>query len=775
MIKQNWNKAWLFNKYGESKYRRVDLPHDAMLEEKRVPDLENGSASGFYPGGKYIYQKTLRADEALITKTVLLEFEGVYMDSDVYLNDERVGGHYYGYTNFFVDLTGKLKCGLNFIEVVADNTKQPNSRWYTGSGIYRNVNLYVGGKEHFIPTETKITTLSLSPARILVESQPSDSACIVTATVKKNGKAVAKGKGSRCEITIPQADLWSAEQPNRYELILILKKDGKTVDKEIIPFGLREIVWNAEEGLKINGNSVKLKGGCIHHDNGLLGACENKKAACRKIRKLKEFGYNAIRYSHYPISKDMLDACDELGMYVVEESFDQWHIPQTKYDYSTHFDEQCYEDLSALIRKDYNRPSVIMYCVGNEISDVGLPGADKTCERLVSFIKKFDKTRPVTLANNALLTALSVKAAEKKQTAGSKEVNDVVAALAEAAKSLTPEYVEAIAGNVFEKIDIVGYNYTEGLYKRTHELQPDRVILSSETFPSKIGRNWKLVESLPYVIGDFMWTAWDYIGEAGVGMPFYGSSRAPFSKPYPCMLASCGSFDITGYPEVQAYYTAIVWGQYVKPYIAVRPLNHSGEEYTVGKWRLTDAIHSWSWNGCEGKEAEIEVYGNGDEIELFKDGISLGRKQFEDCRAFFKTEYSPGTLKAVMYKDGKETETDMLTTAGAETVLNVEAEDTVIKSDGDVTWLNISLTDKSGIVKPLEEKKITVSVTGAAQLKGLGSANPSTEESYLSDSVTTYYGRAQAIIESKKIAGKIKVTVTSEKLSSVTIEIESRK
>lgn len=775
MKKQLWNNDWQFKKEGEHKYRKINLPHDAMLEEKRVPDLENGSASGFYPGGKYFYRKELIVSEKLINKTVVMEFEGIYMNSDVYLNGIRVGGHYYGYSNFFVELTNKLQLGSNLIEVVADNSMQPNSRWYTGSGIYRNIYLYTGEKVRFVIDDIKVTTLSLNPAVIGVAVATTSLDGDIKVIVKRNGKRVASGNGNWCKIKIPNAELWSAEHPNLYELHLTLENDGLVFDELDIKFGLRQIQCNAKEGLKINGEVIKLKGGCIHHDNGLLGACENKKAAYRKVRKLKAVGFNAIRYSHYPISKDMLDACDELGMYVIDETFDQWRIPQTKYDYSTHFDSQWDNDLAALIRKDYNRPSIIMYCIGNEISDVGLPNADKTCEQLVTFIRKYDNTRPITIANNALLTVLSVKAAEKKQTAGSKDVNDVVAALAEAAKSLTPEYVESIAGNVFDKVDIVGYNYTEGLYKGTHELNPERVICSSETFPSKIGANWKLVESLPYVIGDFMWTAWDYIGEAGVGMPFYGSKQAPFSKPYPCMLANCGCFDITGYPEVQAYYSTIVWGQYDKPYIAVRPLNHAGEDYTVGKWRLTDAIHSWSWNGCEGKQAEIEVYGNGDEVELFKDGISLGRKQFENCRAFFNTEYSAGELKAVMYKDETEVSSDMLTTAGKETILTVEPEQTVLTPDGDITWLNVALTDSNGIIKPLEERKVTVKVSGAGKLKAIGSANPSTEESYLSDSFTTYQGRMQAIIESKKVSGKIKVTVSAEGLTPVTVEIENRK
>lgn len=774
MEKVIFNDGWRFYKFGyEDAMKEVNLPHDAMQEEKRAP--EYGSASGFFPGGKYVYEKTWMVDADIVQKAVCLEFEGVYENSSVYVNEKKVGGHVYGYTNFFVDLTDKLCVGKNTVKVIADNSAQPNSRWYSGSGIYRNVNLYTGSIDHIVPDGVRITTLSLQPTVIRVQCETTSKSAQVSVHILKDGQSIANGNGRDLTIEISRAKFWSAESPELYELKLELTENGKTIDTHTEHFGIRLLGWSAKNGFTVNGESVKLKGGCIHHDNGLLGACENEKAAYRKIRKMKTFGYNAIRYSHYPVSKAILSACDSLGMYIIEESFDQWHIPQTKYDYSIHFEQEWKDDLCAMIRKDYNHPSVIMYCIGNEISDVGLPGADETCGRLADFVKSQDASRPVLLANNALLSVLSVKAAEKKQTAGSQEVNDTVAALAEAAKGLTPTYIESIAGNVFDKVDIVGYNYTPGLYEGTHELKPDRVILSSETFPANIAKNWAIAKQLPYVIGDFMWTAWDYIGEAGVGMPFYGSRQAPFSKPYPCMLAYCGSFDITGYPESQAYYTAIVWGQYDKPYIAVRPLHHSGEDYTVGKWRLTDAVHSWSWSGCEGKQAEIEVYGNGDEVELMQDGVSLGRKTLTEFRANFTTTYSAGELKAVLYKDGKETAIDVLKTAGSDTELTVRAEDTTLRTGGDITWVNIAVTDSCGTAKPLDNRKITVKVEGAATLKAIGSANPETEESYLSDSVTTYYGRAQAIIESKKTAGKIKVTVSAEGLAPVTIEKESKK
>lgn len=775
MKKTNWNNGWYFYKDGEEQNKRLlDLPHDAMIEEKR--SVENGNASGFFPGGKYIYEKTLIASEELLDKTVVLEFEGVYMNSTVILNDEKVGGHIYGYTGFFVELTGKLKVGENLIKVIADNSLTPNSRWYSGSGIYRDVNLYVGNKEYFIPNGIRVTTVSLNPAIVRVECETTGAGTEITAQIKRNDTVVAVGKGKDFSVEIPDALVWSAEEPNLYELCLSLEKDSAVLDVETVTFGIRQLAWNAVDGFTVNGKTVKLKGGCIHHDNGLLGGCESKKATYRKIRKLKEFGFNAIRYSHYPASKAVLEVCDELGMYILDESFDQWKVPQSKYDYALSFDVEWQKDLSALIRKDYNHPSVIMYCIGNEITDVALLHGKAIAKMLYDFVQGRDATRAIIIANNGLLNVLTVKVAEQKAKAetkenvGSSDANEIVAQLPKIMESLTAEMLEGIAGGVFETVDIVGYNYGNNLYEKTHEMFPERIILSSETFPARIGKNWAQVESNSYVIGDFMWTAWDYIGEAGVGLPFYGTKQAPFSKPYPCMLAGCGSFDITGFPESQAYYSAVIWGAYKKPYIAVRPVHKSGEDYVLGNWRLTDAINSWSWKGQEGKTAEISVYSIGSTVELILNGESLGKKPLEYCRADFTAEYKKGTLAAISYDEsGKEIDRSELTSAEDEIVITAIAEETEIK-EKDFTYINVSLTDKKGNVQMLCDRKVYVKVEGAGRLRAVGSGNPLTEESFLGGAYTTYYGRMQAVVEGTG-KGEIKVAFSADDIPETHIVV----
>lgn len=789
MKKERINQGWDFCKEGqEDNVRSIDLPHDAMLLEKRNPDIENGSATGFYPGGKYIYKKSLFGEEEYRGKKTLVEFEGVYTNPTVYLNEEEVGSWKYGYTNFYIDLTGKLKIGEeNELKVLVDNSKTPNSRWYSGSGIYRPVNIWTSSSNSINPEGIKVKTITTDPAVIEVNIEADiEDGIEILCTVAKDGTIVAEGKGGNLTLIIPEAKLWDAENPNLYTLKTVLKQGEQIVDTAETRFGIRTIKWNSKQGLQINGETVKLRGGCVHHDHGPLGACAYDKAEYRRIKKLKEFGYNAIRYSHNPAGKNFLDICDEIGMYVMDETFDQWKISQTKYDYAQYFDDEWQKDVTALVSKDYNHPSVIMYCIGNEISDTGLPHGAVISKVLNEAFHQLDNTRPTTIAINGMLSVLAAKQAKKmadlekedkvkskEKSVGSTEFNDIVAMLPQILASITPENLEGLIGECIRDIDIVGYNYGSNLYQKTHEMIPDRVILSSETFPSRIASNWDIVNKNDYVIGDFMWTAWDYLGESGVGKPVYGNTKAPFSKPYPCLTASCGSFDLTGYPEVQAYYTAILWNVYKKPYIGVRPLQHVGEEYTLGNWRLSDALNCWTWPGHEGKNAEIEVYSIGESVELINDGVSLGKKKLESCRANFEAEYKPGKLEAISYNtNGVEISREELITAGEDTKITITSEETYITADGeDLAFISVNVTDDVGSIKMMEDRKITVIVEGEGTLLAVGSGNPETEESFLDGTYTSWHGRVIGIVKSTKKAGKIKVTAFAENLESVSIEI----
>ncbi len=782
MKKKRMNKNWLFWKEGkEQEVARVNLPHDAMILEKRDPELENGNASGFFPGGKYIYTKIIYGKPEYANQTIQLEFEGVYMNSKVYLNDELIGGWIYGYTNFFVDLTGKLRLGEdNELKVIADNSQTPNSRWYTGSGIYRPVNMWIGGEQYIPPEGVKIRTVSYCPAVIEVQVSVREEAGEIVNTVMEGGKVIAKAIGSKVKIEIPDAKLWDDEHPYLYTLKTELKNEEVVIDEAENRFGVRVLAWDSKKGLQINGKTIKLRGGCIHHDHGIIGACAYDEAERRRVRKLKEFGFNAIRYSHNPAGKNFLDVCDELGMYVMDETFDQWKLPQSPYDYAMYFDNEWKKDVNALISKDYNHPSVIMYGIGNEITDTGLPFGADIARMLQTEFKKQDDSRPTVLANNAMLTTLAAMQAKKKaerneeeETAvGSSDVNDIVTLLPKIMASITPKSIEELASGCFEAVDIVGYNYGQNLYEGTHEMKPDRVILSSETFPCKMADNWRMVEEHEYVIGDFMWTAWDYLGEAGVGLPVYGTTQAPFSKSYPCLSAACGSFDLTGYPEAQAYYAAILWRKYKKPYIGVRPVNHSEEEYTLGQWRLTDALNSWTWDGCEGKKSEIIVYSIGKEVELFQDGISLGKKMLDQCKAEYETTYKPGKLEAVSFdEEGFEIARTELVTTGADTELRIFPEETEISVTDELVFVPIHVTDEKGQIKMSTDKRIQVTVDGGGELLALGSGNPETKESFSKDVYASWHGRVLAVVRNKGAEGVIRVTASANGAENATAEI----
>jgi beta-galactosidase len=799
MLKERLNSGWIFyNVRDESNKILVNLPHDAMLTEKRLPGLTNGHSTGYFPGGKYVYTKTLFGKSEFDNKTVIIEFEGVYMKSKIYLNGEEIGGRIYGYSNFYVDLTDKLLIGQdNEIKVIVDNTQTQNSRWYSGSGIYRDVNIFVGNKNHIELDGLRIVTKSVKPAvlGIEVKAVKEESMDILTEIIK-DGRTVASGKGDMCEIMVPNAELWDAENPNLYEVKVTLLDNGRIVDEVRDHTGIRKLEWNSKNGFLVNGKSVKLRGGCIHHDNGPLGASSFEKAEYRRIKIMKEAGFNAIRYSHNPANKAVLDACDELGMYVMNEAFDTWRNKKSDYDYGLYFDAEWEKDVTSMVMKSLNHPSVIMYSIGNEILELGKPEGLDISRKIHNLCKKLDPTRPTVNCMNVMLIGMAALgfAVNKSDTtvddivdpylegrnskaAGSALANILITLLPLLPKVFgSPKRIDKLAKEAFDTVNIVGYNYAEHSYKKHNKWHPERVIVASETFPKHIARNWNLVKEIPNLIGDFMWTGWDYLGEAGIGVTEYGKSSGAFTKPYPCIGAGVGAIDITGFIETQGYYSMIVWNLYKKPYISVRPVNKSGEKFFLGQWRGTDAVHSWTWTGQEGRNAEIEVYSIGETVELIQDGKSVGKHRLKDYKARFKTVYRPGKLVAVSYDDfGKEIARSELKTAADETVLKVLPEETVIKADGqDLAYIPVHITDNAGITKMLVDRQVKVEVEGVGILAGVGSGNPITEEQFTGNSYTTYQGRMIAVVRSNGEKGQIKVTFSAPELESKEITILAR-
>ena len=771
MKRQDFNSGWSFRKQGDAQRRIICLPHDAQIEEPRSPEASNGG-HGYFPGGVYLYEKAFHAPAEWKGKTVFVEFEGIYRNSTVLLNGAEIGGHRYGYTGFVAELAGLRFGEENTLCVVADNSQLPNSRWYTGAGIYRPVWLYVGERTHICREGVKITTLSLSPARIRVETQATGGQAAVE--ILDGEKPVAAGVGACVELEIPDAKLWSADAPNLYTCRVTVTQDGAVCDTAEETFGIRTLAWSPK-GLFVNGKETLLRGGCVHHDNGVLGAATFDESEWRRVRIMKQAGFNAIRASHNPTSRAMLEACDYYGLYVMDETFDMWYLRKSKYDYALDFESCWREDTAAMVARDYNHPSVIMYSIGNEVSEPGEAKGVKTAKEMVEFLHSIDPTRPVTGGMNLMIIGKHAKGQgmykdvdknEQSIQKANKSFGDpqnaslvfnIMASLVGSGmnKAGNSKRVDEAASPVLDMLDIAGYNYASGRYPLEAKQHPNRVIFGSETFPQDIYKNWEMVKQYPYLIGDFMWTAWDYLGEAGIGAWSY-TGGMPFNRPYPWVLAGAGVIDILGVPDASCRYAAVVWGLMKQPVIGVRPVNHPGVRVSKSVWRGTNAIESWAWRGCDGNKAYVEVFARADSAELFLNGKSLGKKKLREYKTAFKIKYAPGTLTAVMYDAAGKTigKSELSSASGAISI--ALAPETEKAKPGEVVYIPVSLVGENGVVECNADQTLTVTVQGG-ELLGFGSANPCTEEQYHTGTFTTYHGRALAVV---RVQQNCTITVT---------------
>ncbi len=802
MKKINYNLNWEFTKTGTENWVNVTLPHDAMLLEQRIPTCKNGHNTGFFPGGKYTYKKYIKSTDIRGNKEVILEFEGIYRYSEVFINGKKAGGHNYGYTNYYVDITDFLEPGMdNELLVTVDNSQEPNSRWYSGSGIYRPVNLFVGDTTYIKPNGVKITA-ETEDVTVQVD-YISKNECQLKAEIFYKGQLIAHSESNNegtINIHIDDAKKWSAESPELYTCRVTLMENGKDADIHEETFGIRKITYDAVTGFRINGQETKLRGACIHHDNGILGAAAYKDAEERKIRILKEAGFNAIRSSHNPLSKDMLNACDSLGMYVMDETFDQWYIPKTQYDYASCFEENWQEDTSAMVDKDYNHPSVVMYSIGNEVSETAQERGIELTGLQTEKIHSLDSTRPVTCGINLFLNGFvkmgkgiysqedtkkkkkSGPKNKKKKATGSEFINIFMSAIGSFMNNFGRlSFVDKATRDAFSKLDICGYNYGYGRYKMEKRKHPERIIVGSETFPPDLAKNWEKVKELPYLIGDFIWTGWDYIGEAGLGCVTYPDQDTDggLQKKYPWLLCGSGVIDITGYRSAQSKYNQVIWGQIDYPVIAVQPLQYYPDKPKKSMWRTSDAIESWAWDNCEGKKANIEIYSSVYKVELLLNGKSIGEKRTgkkSSYKAVFKNvPYESGNITAIAKdKKGNELSRRQLHSAKEKTVLIAEAEKTLLNANcQDLAYINIAFADEQGIVKVLKNDEIKIKVEGAGELIGFGSANPFTEEGFLANTHKPYYGRAQAIIRAGIAPGKITVKISAVGCTEISIILEA--
>lgn len=747
--------------------KTVTLPHDAMLAEPRTALSAGGTNTGWYEGHDYEYRRTLTVPENELADTHILEFEGVYHNAEVWLNGQKAAFRPYGYTNFYVDCAPYLHAGENELRVIARNADQPNSRWYSGAGIYRPVQLWTARGAHIALNGVKIRTWSLDPA--VVEVRVKTTAPGTVRLMVDDLPAVQQESDGEAvfTLTLDNVRLWTPETPNLYTCRVSLADDEVAET-----FGVRKVEWGTD-GFLLNGKRYIIQGACIHHDNGLLGAVCDPDAVARKVRLLKENGYNAIRSAHNPCSKALLAECDRQGMLVMDEYIDHWYIHKTEHDYVDYFNDWWRQDLTDMVEKDYNHPCVVLYSTGNEVSETAQKRGIALTKEMTDFLHGLDDSRPVTCGVNIFFNFLSSigfgvysdekakkeaeraekakqrgEKAAKKKAVGSQFFNNLAGLLGDEfmKRGATLHGCDVKTRDAFANMDIAGYNY--GIYRYKHDLKkyPQRLILGSETFCNDAYKFRELAKQEPRLVGDFVWAGMDYLGEVMVGSWEYADYAETFDGGPGWVSAGSGRIDLTGKPLGEALYTRVALEADNGPYIAVCPVNHTGDRHSPSAWKMTNAMPSWSWTGCEGKKANVEVYARAARVELILNGRTVGSKTLKnDCLARFSIPYESGTLEAVSY-DAADHEIGRckLQSAGGTTRLTLDAEEPTVKP-GHLCYVRLRYTDENGITKPLARGNIQVQVRGGT-LVGLGSACPFNKHSYLDSETDTYYGEALAIV-----------------------------
>lgn len=749
--------------FDDSKWRKVNLPHDWSIEDlpyTKSPFSKqaiNQVAGGFTTGGTGWYRKTftLPADDS--TKKITIQFDGVYMNCDVWLNGELLGNHAYGYTPFWFNLSPKIKFGQKNVLAVKVKNEGENSRWYSGSGIYRHVHLTVTNALHVTQGGTSITTPVINAdfakvvvrTKVLNEMMVSSSANIVTRFFNNKGIQVAKtethqnfGAGEIAlvsqELQVNKPALWSVDTPALYKALTEVYVQNRLLDKVENDFGIRTISFDVKKGFQLNGITIKLKGGCVHHDNGPLGAKSFDRAEERKVELLKASGYNAIRTSHNPPAPAFLAACDRLGMLVIEEAFDQWGLAKNPHDYHLFFENNWRKDLTSMVQRDGNHPCIILWSIGNELPDMEKAATVAVADTLVKYLHQLDPSRLVTAA------------------------------------------VHNIQNNkdpFFATLDIAGYNYARNKYEEDHIRNPNRIMYCSESYPLEAYEYWKAVEKNDWLIGDFVWTAFDYIGEVSIGWLGYWPSQEYF----PWTLAFCGDIDICGWKRPQSYYRDVLWKNtpqisiFVKPPKPSFPENAKKETWSI--WNWLDAVASWNWVGYEKTPIEVSTYSNCEAVELFLNNKSLGIKTNTPETQNILTwnvPYEAGTLKAVGYNNQQSMQTAQLKTANLAKQIKLTADRNSIHADGqDLSYITVELVDENGVRNPLAENELNFTISGPAEIVGVGNANPVSTESYTLPTRKAWQGRAMVIIRSTKKEGSIIVSVSTKNLKQQKISLKS--
>jgi beta-galactosidase len=794
MTRHSFNRHWtvrpktsIFAQLGRpaATAENVTLPHDALFAEERSES--NPGKTAYFPSAAYEYSKTFDVPESYRTKRVAIEFQGAHRDAMVYVNDAFAGQRPFGYSAFTVPLDDHLRYGEENT-VTVEVRAHDDSRWYTGAGLYREATLIVTELIRIGLDGPRITTPDIDAERAIVEiAVPVDHCGLAAETVTVHTelhdpaglvvagtsapitlRAVTTGI-ARHRLLVPEPKLWNVDTPHLYSATVRLEQDGAVLDERRTSVGIRRLQLDPVHGLRINGVPTKLRGACIHHDNGLLGAAAIARAEERKIELLKAAGFNAIRSSHNPASAALLDTCDRVGMLVMDEAFDIWTESKSNFDYSLAFPEWWERDIEAFVTKNRNHPSVIFYSIGNEIPETGHPLGSEWGRRLAEKIRELDDTRFITNGVNGFVSTLKTLLPMMQQQRSSSDggVNDAMGNAGDMLNRVnTSATVTERTAESFALLDAAGMNYGDARYEMDCELFPDRVVIGTETFPPHIDVNWALVRKHANVLGDFTWTGWDYLGEVGIGRNQFLDEPSAFEAPFPWLTAWCGDLDLTGHRRPASYYREIVFGLRAEPYIAVVDPAAVGRETRPGQWAWSESIASWDWAVEAGTAMRVEVYSDAEAVELVINDRSLGilpAGQDHRFRAVFDLPYEPGSIAAYAIRGGQRAERFALRSSVGGVGLAVTADRDVISDDaGDLAYLDIELRDSAGTLVTDDDRTVTVTVDGAA-LAAVGSGRPDNLERFDQGTHSTYRGRAQAIIRPTG-DGPVAVTVSADGL-----------
>lgn len=792
----DFNKGWLFVKdtiengadsdLDDSSWRKLNLPHDWAIEGPF--SIKNNARNGGLPiHGEAWYRKHFFIDSADKGKQISVEFDGIMDNSSVYINGAFVGDRHYGYIGFEYDLTPHIKFGENNVIAVKVSPEILSERWYPGAGIYRKVTLKTNNDVHipqwgtFIKTpkvsnnnahlsiETKVKNTSKSPKDAKLITSIFDTENKKVATIKSN--QIISGNATLLihqNVEVNNPLLWDIGQPNLYKAVSQIIIGNKIVDEYETNFGIRTIDFK-KDGFYLNGNLVELNGVCMHHDLGPLGAAVNYRATERQMQIMQQMGANALRTSHNPPSVEILEVCDRLGIVVIDEAFDEWKIGKVPNGYHKYFDRWHEQDLRDMIKRDRNHPAVIMWSIGNEILEQGRKDGWKTAKLLHDICHDEDSSRPTTAGFNY--------------------------------------YPASFKNKLAYQVDVVGVNYKPAYYAEIREQNPDMIFYGSETssqtstrgyydlpmdygvdydtrqvssYDVVVGPPWAYSpdvefdaqEKNPHSLGEFIWTGFDYLGEP---TPYGGrdnSTDGYWNDDWPSHASYFAPVDLCGFPKDRFYLYQSQWTD--EPMVHVLP--------------------HWNWEGSEGEIIPVVSYTNCDEVELFVNGKSLGRKVkgvdltdvFTEYRGFekgvFKSKYrlswdvpyQPGTITAVAYKNGKKAASKTITTAGKPAKILLDSDRQLLNADGyDLSFITVSIVDQNGNFCPLADNLVNVSVTGNGVLEAVGNGNSASLESFKEDFIKTFNGKAMLIVKSTEVPGDIKVKVTSNGLQSTEVLLKT--